>query len=128
MPENKTFKYIKVEPTSRRQEDVAYVPLATCDIGHLHLLDWLVDGEPFNMEDVENQRRAEAKVEDYGKTIEEADNALHSEVAEEFVELLNVLVHAPGGGEFSAESTFQLVEDKDKWDDEEEEEEEEEDD
>lgn len=108
------FKYIKVEPPSYRyrKEDVAYVPLATCEIFDLDLLGWLQDGEPFNMEDVERHCLATARREDFGKTPQEATDAIHSEVAKKFVQLLNRLAQAPSGGEFSELSTFQLVEDK----------------
>jgi len=110
------FKFIKIEPPSRRYrtEDVAYVSLEDCPIGGIALEHWLLKGEPFDMEEVEKDRIANAKREDYGKTDEEAYTALHSEVAQEFVELLNLLVAAPGGGEFSEDSTFSLVEGKEE--------------
>jgi len=106
------FRFIRIEPPSSRyrEEDVAHVSLDDCPLGGIGLWSDLLKGEPINMESIFQERMKDARMEDYGSTEEEASNALHSEIAQDFVELLNCLVHAPGGSEFSAESTFQLVE------------------
>jgi len=108
------FRFLRVDPPSRsyRDEDVAYVSLNTCPLGGIGLWPDLLKGEPIDMEGIFQERMKNARMEDYGKNEEEANDALYSEVAQDFVELLNCLVGAPDGGEFSAESVFSLVEDR----------------
>lgn len=104
------MRYLKVSPHSSnyKAEDVLFIDTEEHPIGGLELSEWLLKGESFNHEAVFNDRIANAKVEDYGDTEEEATNAINSEVAQEFCELLNYVQHATGC-EVSLDSDFELT-------------------
>jgi hypothetical protein len=105
-------KYLRVSPPSIKSDKIkdVYVDIEANSIDWLDLYDRLMEGTSFNLEDLEKERIANAKVEDYGSTEEEATEAVHHECTEELVELLNFVLDA-SGVEVSAESTFQLVDD-----------------
>jgi len=107
--------FLKVSPHSSqyRAEDVLYIDTDKHPTGGLALESSMQLGKSFDNEDIFKDRIADAKMEDYGTDEESATNAVHEEVGEEWVELLNYVLHATGK-EVSERCTFELVEEMDE--------------
>lgn len=103
-------RYVRVSPPASKYkaEDVVFIDTEDYPISGLALAPWLNKGEPFNNEDVFNDRIANAKMSDYGASEQEATQAVHEEVGQEWVELLNYAVNA-SGAEVGENCTFELV-------------------
>jgi hypothetical protein len=70
-----------------------------------------MEGTSFSLEDLEKERIANAKVEDYGSTEEEATEAVPSMSARRNWSNCSTSCWSASGVEVSAESTFELVDD-----------------
>lgn len=108
------FKFLRIEHRFRR-DGATFIPLDKIALGGIALYPRLAAGESIDSEMLLNERIANHPDPGSEKGREEATNRLCGEVAQDMVELLNCLTEF---GEFSEESTFQLVEDEDRWDEE----------
>ncbi len=101
--------FLKVEPPSREYKAEATLFIDVTGVAHCSLpwADELGD-DPINCEEVENRRLANAVMSDYGNNEEEANNSLHSEVAQELCGMLNFVL-SKTGKEVSTDSSFSLV-------------------